>query len=90
MSSGRFGYFFTTLRELNPDGGVSIRASRTGRRLMNSHYGNHGNVMYHLFLWQLFKLVRYVSNGERLHRLCVFLRLLYSILSTTSRGGTVW
>ena len=28
-------YFFTTLRELNPDSGVSIRTSRTSRRFMN-------------------------------------------------------
>ena len=75
MLSGRFRYFFTTLRELTPYGGVSIRASRTDRRLMNSLYGNHGNVMYHLFLWQPFKLVRCVS-GERLHRLRCFLEAL--------------
>ena len=29
-----------TLRELTPDGGVSIR---TSRQLMNVHYGNHRN-----------------------------------------------
>ena len=44
-------YFFTTLRELNPYGGVSIRTSRTSRRFMNIHHGNHGNDMHHLFLW---------------------------------------
>ena len=44
-------YFFTTLRELNPDGGVSIRTSHTSRRFMNIHHGNHGNDMHHLFLW---------------------------------------
>ena len=78
MSSGRFRHFFSTLRELTPDGGVSIRASRTGRRLMNSHYGNHGNV---IILWQPFKLVRCVSNGERLHRLhCFFEALVFHFI----------
>ena len=48
--------FFTTLGELNLDGGVSIRMIRTSRRFMNIHYGNHGNDMHHLFLWQPFKL----------------------------------
>ena len=38
-------YFFTTLRKLTPDGGVSISTSRTSRRFMNIHYGNHGNEM---------------------------------------------
>ena len=40
---------------------------------MNSHYGNHGNV---IILWQPFKLVRCFSNGERLHRLHCFLEAL--------------
>ena len=43
MSLGRLRYFFTTLRELTPDGGVSIRTSRTSRQLMNVFYGNHRN-----------------------------------------------
>ena len=68
--------FFTTIRELTPDDGVSIRTSRTSRRFRNIHYGNHRNAMYHLFLWQPFKLVRCVSNGERLHRLHCFLEAL--------------
>ena len=41
MSLGILRY--TTLRELAPDGGVSIRASRSSRRFTNIHYGNHGN-----------------------------------------------
>ena len=72
-------YFFTTLRELNPDSGVSIRTSRTSRRFMNIHHGNHGNDMHHLFLWQPFKFVRCVSNGERLHRQRYFIEALVCV-----------
>ena len=51
-----FGRLFPSLERTDPgpDCGVSIRTSRTICRFMNIHYGNHGNDMHRLFLWQPF------------------------------------
>ena len=46
MSLGRLKYFFTTLGELNLDGGVSIRMIRTNRRFMNIQINHPSNELY--------------------------------------------
>ena len=58
------GDFFHHLRELTPDCGVSIRTSRTICRFMNIHYGNHGNDMHRLFLWQPFTLTQNIPARQ--------------------------
>ena len=59
-----WGDFFHHLRELTPDCGVSIRTSRTICRFMNIHYGNHGNDMHRLFLWQPFTLTQNIPARQ--------------------------